>query len=314
MTVEIVAPAHGEIDALRLRERDVPVPGPRQVLVAVRAAGVNPSDWKSLHRSWPRDEPMGVGSEAAGVVAAIGAEAAAERAMAVGDEVIACPVPGAYASHLLVPADDVLPKPRSLDFAQAANLLVVGTTAAEMLAVTKVRRDDTIVVHGASGATGVSVLQQAAQTGARVVATASERNFDLVRSLGSVPVTYGPGLEQRIRDAAQAPVDAALDCVGTVEAIDTSLALVGDRTRVVSIAGADYARERGVRLIGGWDPDSLAFRKEQRPRLIDMAERGILTVPMARTLPLTVEGAHEAFAALRSNHPGGKLALICEQK
>lgn len=313
MTTEIVAPEHGEIGTLAIRRREIPAPGPQQVLVAVRAVGVNPTDEKSADRSWPRTSPMLLGFEAAGVVTALGIGVATEHSIAVGDEVVAYPILGGYASDILVPAGDVLPKPPTLGFPQAANLLLVGTTAAEMLEVTGVRSGETILVHGASGATGVSLLQQAARLPVRIIATASERNADLVRSFGAEPVTYGPGLEQRVRTAAPQGIDAALDCVGTDEALDVSLVLVAARTRIVSIVNRERARELGVRFIDGTNLSSFAYRNAQRHRLIQMAADSALDVPMAGTLPLTVPGVHEAFAALRSGHPGGKLALIPSQ-
>ena len=118
-----------------------------------------------------------------------------------------------------------------------------------MLQVTGVGDGDTVLVHGASGAVGVSLLQQAAMRGARVVGTASESSFDVVRRFGGVPVTYGEGLAQRVRDAAPGGVVAALDCVGTDEAVDVSLALVADRGRIVTIAAPRPGRA------GGHPPD-----------------------------------------------------------
>jgi len=314
MTTEIVAPEYGDISMLTIRQRELPVPGPHQVLVRVRAVGVNPTDYKSVDRSWPRTAPMVLGFEAAGVVAALGAGVAAAGTVAVGDDVIVYPILGAYASAVLADGDDVIAKPSGLSFPSAANLLLVATTAAEMLYASRVHGGETVLVHGASGATGVSLLQRAADLGVRIVATASERNVDLLRSLGADPVTYGPGLEQRVRAAAPDGIDAALDCVGTDEATEVSLAVVADRGRIVSIANhdPDRARELGTRFLDGRDPESLAYRNAQRPRLVHMAAEGALEVPMARTLPLTVPGVQEAFAALRSGHPGGKLALIPE--
>lgn len=311
MTTEIIAPDFGDIDNLTVRQRELPPPGPGQVRVAVRAARVNPTDWKSVYRSWPRTVPMLVGFEAAGVITALGPDiAAAAGSLAVGDEVIAYPILGGYASDLLVPIDSILPKPATLDFSQAANLLLAGTTAAEMLDVTGVRSSETILVHGASGATGVSLLQQAAQLQVRIIATASERNFDLIRSYGGEPMVYGPGLEQRVRAAAPDGVDAALDCVGTDEALDVSLSLVGDQARIVTIVNRERAAEDGIRFSDGLEPASYAYRNDQRRRLVEMAARGTLTVPMAATWPLTLARAQEAFTTLRSQHPGGKLALI----
>lgn len=185
MATEIIAPEYGDISMLTIRQRELPVPGPHQVLVRVRAVGVNPTDYKSVDRSWPRTAPMVVGFEAAGVVAALGAGVAAAGTLAVGDDVIVYPILGAYASAVLADGDDVIAKPSGLSFPSAANLLLVATTAAEMLYASRVRGGETVLVHGASGATGVSLLQQAANVGVRIVATASERNMD-------VPAPWAP--------------------------------------------------------------------------------------------------------------------------
>lgn len=308
-TTEIVAPAESERAALDLRKRDLPAPGAGQLLVTVRAAGVNPTDWKNAHGSWPRSEPVPVGFEAAGVVAAVG-DGLTDEEIRLGDEVIVFPVPGAYATQLLVQVGDVFRRPATLDPAQAANLLLVGTTAAEMIAVAGVRQQQTVVVHGASGATGTSLVQQLRHLGARVIGTGSDRSADRIRAAGGEPVPYGPGLEQRIRKLAPDGIDASLDCVGTDEAIDVSLALTPDRSKIVTIANRERAAREGIRHLEGRDPESLAYRGQQRQRLVDLAAAGVLTVPMGRVLPLTVAGAQEAFRLLQDGHPGGKLALV----
>ena len=176
-----------------------------------------------------------------------------------------------------------------------------------MLHVTNVAAGETILVHGASGAVGVSVLQQAKLLGVRAVGTASEKNFDTVRRFGGVPVAYGDGLLDRVREAAPEGIAAALDTVGTDEAVDVSLALV-PRERIVTVAARARASADGFRALGGADPDSAAFRDQVRPRLIRLAADGDLVVPVARTFPF--DEAPAALELLRSGHPGGKLALI----
>ena len=142
----------------------------------------------------------------------------------------------------------------------------------------------------------------------RAVGTASEKNFDTVRRFGGVPVAYGDGLLDRVREAAPEGIAAALDTVGTDEAVDTSLELVADRQRIVTIAAFARAQRDGIRVIGGMMPDSAAFRAAVRPRLIELAGSGQLVVPVARTFPLAE--APQALELLRSGHPGGKLALL----
>lgn len=307
MTTQVVAPAGGERGALQVRQVTLPPPAPHQVCIAVQAVGVNPTDWKGVDRAWPRTQAAPIGYEAAGVVTDLGSAVAAEGRLTVGNEVIAYPVPGAYASDLLADASDVLIRPAALDPAQAANLLLAGTTAADMIEALGISRGDTLVIHGGSGATGASALQQAHRLGAKVVATASSANADVVRDLGGQPVTHGPGLLDRLRAAAPQGFTAALDCVGTDEALEASLALVG-RDRAVTIVTSERAVDLGVRFLGGTDPDRLAYRNAQRQRLVDLAAEGTLTVRVVRTWPLTA--AAEALKVLRTGHPGGKLALL----
>jgi NADPH:quinone reductase len=305
-----IATEFGGPDGLRLvDEEDRPSPGPGEVAITVRAVGMNPSDVKSLvggSNPDPSRLPLRIGSEVAGIVAALGPDTElASGGGAVGDEVLAYRVAGAYATALTVPAKDVFAKPDTLSFPEAANLLLVGVTAAEMLHVTGVRAGATILVHGASGAVGVSVLQQARIIGARVIGTASQSNFDVVRRFGGEPVVYGDGLADRVR--ALAPqIDRALDCVGTDEAVDVSLALVPDRDSIVTIAAHARAQSDGFHVIGS--AASTAYRDANRARLVGYAADGRLVVPVARTFPFTEAPA--ALKLLATGHPGGKLALI----
>jgi NADPH:quinone reductase-like Zn-dependent oxidoreductase len=307
-----IATHPGDLEVLDLVEYDVPPPGPGEVSVRVTAAGMNPADYKHVAAGDPADFPKPIGYEIAGVLTALGpGTQIASGAGAVGDEVLAFRISGGWATEVTVPAKDVFAKPASIPVEQAANLLLAGSTAAEMLHVTGVGEGDTILVHGASGAVGVSVLQQAALIGARAIGTASAGRFEEVRRFGGLPVAYGDGLEQRVRDVASDGILAALDCVGTDEAVDVSLALVPDRERrerIVTIAARPRAQAQGFLAIAGAMPESQAYRDGVRSDLIRLAAEGRLEVPMARTYPL--DEAAEAAELLRSGHPGGKLALI----
>jgi NADPH2:quinone reductase len=305
-----VAVEFGGLDVFREVEFEVPDPAPGEVTIEVRAAGMNPADFKHVTREGDRSRlPLRIGYEAAGVIRAIGAdtEIASGRG-AVGDEVLAFRISGGYSSAVTVSAADVFAKPAILNFAEAANLLLAGTTAAEMLHRVAVARGDTILVHGASGAVGVSVLQQARELGVRVIGTSSEARFDVVRQFGGAPVAYGPGLEERVRALATEGVAAALDTVGTDEAIDVSLALVADRSRIVTIAAAARAQAEGIAAIGGAMPESAAYRDATRARIIRLAAEGKLVVPVAREFAL--DDALQALKLLSGQHPGGKLALV----
>lgn len=305
-----VAREYGDLDVFEQIEREVPDPGPGEVTIAVRAAGMNPADYKHVARGGdPAALPVAVGYEVAGVLTAVGpGTEIASGGGAVGDEVLAFRISGGYASAVTVPAAAVFAKPATLSFEEASGLLLAGATAAEMLDVTAVAAGETVLVHGASGAVGVSLLQQAALLDVRVIGTASERTADVVRRFGGEPVTYGPGLEQRVRTLAPEGIAAALDTVGTDEAVDVSLTLVPDRSRIVSIAAMGRAAADGYRVIGGAMPASAAFRDAIRPHLIALAADGRLVVPIARTFPLAE--AREALTLLKTGHPGGKLALI----
>ncbi len=311
MARQWIARDFGDLDVFEEVEVEVLAPGPGEVTIEVRAAGMNPADFKHVASGTDRSLlPVAVGYEIAGVITAVGPDTEiASGGGAVGDEVLAFRIKGGYSSARTVPAKDVFAKPATVPFEQAANLLLAGATAAEMLDVTGVKAGDTVLVHGASGSVGVSILQQARLIGGvRVIGTASEQNADVVRGFGGEPVAYGEGLEARVRELAPEGIAAALDCVGTDEAVDTSLALVPDRDRIVTIAAFGRAKDAGIRAIAGAMPASAVFRDAVRQHLIDLAGRGDLVVPIARTYPL--DDARAALEELAGQHPGGKLALI----
>jgi NADPH:quinone reductase len=308
MATQWLATDFGGPEVLTQVPIDLAPPHVGEVTVEVRAAGMNPADYKHFAPGKDRSVlPLTIGYEVAGVITALGPDAEiATGDGAVGDEVVAFQILGGYATHVTAKASDVFAKPASLSFAEAANLLLVGTTAAEMLHVTGVKDGDVVLLHGAAGAVGTSALQQGRLLGARVIGTASPANFDVVERFGGVPVEYGPGLEDRVRTASGAPVDVALDTVGSDEAIEVSLDLVADRTRILTIAAATRAKSDGLRWIGGSNPSSGRFRASQRARLL--AADGHLAVPIGATYPL--DDAPTALAALMGQHPYGKLALV----
>jgi NADPH:quinone reductase len=297
-----------------LREVDVEVPAPKsgEVTIMVRAAGMNPADYKHFASGADRSIlPLSIGYEVAGVISALGPDTEiASGGGKIADEVLAFRISGGYASAVTVPAKDVFAKPSTMDFAEAANLLLVGTTAAQMLDAARVTKGDVILVHGASGAVGVSLLQQARLLGAQVIGTASAKNFDTITRFGGTPVQYGAGLEDRVRQLAPSGVVAALDTSGTDEAIDASLALVRDRRRIVSIAAFGRAEQEGYQAISGANPASAAFLDNARAHLIELVAQGQMVVPVAQTFPLSQ--AKRALLILISQHPGGKLALVPE--
>lgn len=309
-----IAPEWGTPDVWQFEEYTPPAPGRGEVTIRVHAAGVNPADAKHVVAERPGARlPVAIGYEVSGEIAAIGPDTEIGSGPAsVGDDVLAFRVSGGYATELTIPAEKAFHKPSTLSHPEAANLLLTGTTAAEMLAVTRVAAGEAVLLHAASGAVGVSVLQQAALIGARVIGTASPARADEVRRFGGIPVAYGDELADRIRaamaDAGIDRIDAALDAVGTDEAVTTSLEFVPDRSRIVTIVAAGAAKAEGFAAIAGSMPASTVFRDDARARLIELAGRGDLVVPMARTYPLNDAPAAHRF--LSEGHPGGALALI----
>jgi NADPH:quinone reductase-like Zn-dependent oxidoreductase len=303
----VVAAGYGGPENLEVVQFSLDEPGPGQVQVSVRAAGVNPADVKRYRGPGdPAQLPLLLGYEAAGIVTAVGDEAG----HAVGDEVIVFRTQGAYASDLLVDAAALTPKPPSLGWAEAGGLLLTGATAWHTLVATSVAAGDTVLVHGAAGGVGLMAVQLARLREARVIATASARHHDLLRDLGAEPVAYGEGLADRVRLLAPDGVDAALDLVGTDEAMDVSLELVADRSRIATIANFARGPREGVKLLGG-GPGADAgndIRDAARAELAQLAGAGELRVFVASTYPL--DDAADAHRQILTGHTTGKLVLL----
>ncbi|QGF25067.1 zinc-binding dehydrogenase [Raineyella fluvialis] len=269
---------------------------------------MNPADLLTL-RADPARLPLPVGAEAAGVVTAVGPDTRiASGPVAVGDAVLVHPARGAWSEAITVPGDDVLAKPGDLSFPAAANLLLAGTTAYEALHAVTVGPGGTLLVHGASGAVGTMLVQLAVAGGVHVLGTTSAQHAHLVSSSGGEPVTYGPGLADRVRAMAPEGIAAAVDCVGTDEAVDVSLELLGDPDRLVTVKAFARAEQDGFRALRGFLPQSAAYRRRIRQELVDLAAAGTVVVHVAATYPLAE--AEEAIARLASGHAGGKLALV----
>ena len=310
----VLATAYGGPEVLSIADEPVPPPGPGEARIEVRAAGVNPIDWKAYSGMFGADParlPIRLGSEAAGVVTATGPDAIGPAGpISVGDEVIAYRASGAYAAELVAPAQALVPRPPALDWAQAAGLMLTGVTAWHLLAATGVHEGDTVLIHGASGGVGVMAVQLATARGARVVATASPQRHGFLRGLGAVPVAYGDGLAERATAAAPDGFDAALDLIGTDEAVDVSLALVPDRDRIATIAAFARAPTAGIKLLGGApgaDPGT-EIRDAARLELARLAQDKTLQVFVSQVFPLAeVADAHRA---IMTGHATGKIVLI----
>jgi NADPH:quinone reductase-like Zn-dependent oxidoreductase len=290
-----------------------PQPRPGEALLEVRAAGVNPVDVKRYGGNYgpPPAFPLHLGFEAAGVVRAVGPDAVGPRGpVSVGDEVIAYRIDGAYAERVVVPAMALVPKPSDLAWEPASGLMLTGATAVHALSVVAVGAGDTLLFHGAAGGVGIAAIQIALDRGVRVIGTASEANHAFVRSLGAEPVSYGPGLLERVRETAPEGVDAAIDAAGTSEALAVSLALVKDPTRFTTLVATPAAFEAGVKVLGGApgaDPGT-AIRDHARLELVDRIAAGTLEVVVARTYPLVEAAA--AHRDVMAGHGRGKLVLV----
>jgi NADPH2:quinone reductase len=314
MTKAVVATAFGGPEVLSVIDVPLDPPGPDEVLIAVRAAGTNPIDYKMYSGAMGRDParlPMRLGFEAAGVVIeATDGASGPSGPIRPGDEVVAYRIAGGYAAELVVPASSVVSKPSTLSFEQASGMMLTGVTAWHALAVTEVSAGETVLIHGASGGVGLMAVQLAVDAGARVIGTASESGHALLREFGAEPVTYGAGLADRVRALAPGGVDAAVDTVGGDEALDTSLAVVARHDRIVTIVASRRAFDEGVKVIGGApgaDPGT-EIRSAARLQLARLAEDGKLTVLVAASYPLAEAAA--AHRALAAGHTHGKIVLV----
>ncbi|WP_248581710.1 NADP-dependent oxidoreductase [Nocardioides sp. InS609-2] len=312
MSTVVVAAAYGGPEHLEVREVDVAAPGPGEVTLEVRAAGINPIDVKSYSGMMSTDEselPKRLGLEVAGVVTAVGDDAVGPSGpIAVGDEVVGYRVTGGYAATLNAPASSVFPKPPSLSWEQAAGMSLTGVTAYHLLEATGVSEGDVVLVHGVAGGVGLSAAQLALGRGATVIGTAAEHRHETLRGYGIVPVVYGAGLADRVRTAAPDGVDVALDTIGTDEAVDVSIELAPlDRIATVAAFGRG---DTGIKLLGGGpgaDPGT-EIREGARLVIAELAGRGELDVVVSRTFPLAE--AADAHRFVIEGHAGGKVVLL----
>ncbi|GAA2580646.1 NADP-dependent oxidoreductase [Dactylosporangium fulvum] len=289
---------YGAPDVLRLSEVPAPEPGPGQVRVAVRIAGVNPHDWKlrngSLQRYSQLTFPHIPGLELAGVVDAVGAGVD----LSVGDEVFGWSTTGAYAEYAL--ADTVALKPAALSWADAAALPIAGAAAVRDLDRLAVREGETLLIHGAGGTTGRFAAQVALAKGLTVIGTAGTRHHDDLKSLGVVPVSYGDGWVQRVRDVAPEPADAVYDASGH-GMLPGSIELLATRERIITIAD-NAAFELGIPFSTGGDLTRETLEEIARW----VTEHGV-RIAHRKSYPLAEAAAAQAES--EGGHPGGKLTL-----
>lgn len=312
MASAITYSALGGPEVLTLTEVDVPAPGSGEVAVRVEAAGVNPLDLKlraGVRPSPPITEPRRVGFDGAGVVTAIGDDVDGLR---VGDAVAIAGATGVYASEIVVPASTLTPRPSSVSADTAAALGIPAGTAYQTLRSLAVTDRDTVLVHAGSGAVGQLITQFATLWGARVIATSSRRRAERVERLGAVPVEYGEGLSGRVRAAAPRGVSVAIDAAGTDEALASSLELVADRSRIVTLVRGADAAGLGIVAFSGGSPQpltsaQLALRSEAMPVSLQLLAAGALDVELGPRFALAdAAEAHRAVA----DGVTGKVVLV----
>jgi enoyl reductase len=297
----VVFSRYGDPDVLNVIDVPPARPGPGQVRVTVKAAGVQPFD--SLFRSgaahqWmPAVFPQRLGNEFAGVVDEVGSGG---EEVSVGDEVFGWAMLTSYAEHVVVSTSDIVLKPDGLPWVNAGVLPASGQTAMTALDLLGVSAGDTVLIHAAAGGVGSFAVQIARAAGATVIGTASQRNHEYLRTLGAIPVAYGEGLADRVR-AVTPGVTAALDASGTVEALYASVELVADRQRTGTVAFQPAADALGVRRL------STQRSADRLRRLADLHTRAQLTVEIQQTYPL--DQAAQAHHAIDTGHVRGKLAL-----
>ncbi|GHF15902.1 oxidoreductase [Amycolatopsis deserti] len=291
---------YGSADDLRLVDLPDPKVGPAEVLIRVKAAGINPVDWKlaggGLDALMEVRFPLVPGWDVAGVVERVGLDAGE---FAVGDEVFGYirkdwVQQGAYAELVTANVRMLAKKPRSLDWAQAAGVPLAGQTAYRSLKRVGLTAGETVLIHAAAGGVGSFATQIAVALGARVIGTASERNHDYLRALGAEPVTYGEGLAERLREFG--PIDAAVDFVGG-DAVEVSRQFVSAH-RIASVANPEVGPHGYVWV----RPDGAELAELAR-----LADDGKLTVHVDHALPLAE--AAEGWRLSQSGRTRGKIVL-----
>lgn len=313
MTRAVRIGSFGGTEVLEVVEVPDPVAPDDGVVIEVRAAGVNPIDWKIREgrtATGPLAAPIGLGSDACGVVIAVGSE---PGGFAVGDPVIARGLTGAYASRVAAPSAGLTRKPPSMSFEEGAALGTPAGTAYQSLKSLGVTSGETLLIHGGSGAVGLAAVQFAHHWGLTVVATASLPHHARLAELGAIPVTYGDGLLERVRAVAPGGIDVALDAAGTDEALRVSLDLVADRSRIATLVAFQAAADLGIGVFSehfgaGLGVVGRALRLEGVAAAADLAERGLFQIDIAGTYPL--DQVAEAHRQSQTGHVSGKIVLV----
>ncbi|MGO8948794.1 MAG: NADP-dependent oxidoreductase [Ktedonobacterales bacterium] len=296
---------YGGLDVLQVVEVERPTPGPGEVLVQVKAAGINPGEAKIreglLADRFPATFPSGEGSDFAGIVAAVGPDVSQ---FAAGDEVIGFTNNRAsHAEYLVVPVNQLTRRPPNVPWEAAGSLFVAGATAYAAIRAVGLTQGDTVVVSNAAGGVGSITVQLAVHVGAKVIGLASPSNHPWLAAHGVIPVTYGDHVAERILDAAGGPIDAFIDTFGA-DYVELALDLGVRPERIDTIANFEAVAKYGVNAEG----NAAAATATVLAELAKLISQGSLEIPIAHVYPL--DAVREAYQELEQGHTHGKIVLV----
>ena len=296
---------YGGREVLYVADIEMPAPDAGEVVVEVRAAGINPGEAGirvgAMHEMFPATFPSGEGSDLAGVVSAVGPGV---TEFAVGDEVMGFSLRrSSHATHTAVPVGQLIRKPAELSWAAAGSLYVVGVTAFAAVRAVAPRRGETIAVSAAAGGVGSLVVQLLARREVAALGIAGPGNADWLRAHGAVPVTYGDGLVERLREAAPNGIDAFIDLFGP-DYVQLAVDLGVAPERINTIIAFAKAGEVGAKTEGSME----ASTPEVLAEMADLVATGALDFDIAGTFPL--DRVADAFEVLEERHTHGKLVLL----
>ncbi|GAA2870250.1 NADP-dependent oxidoreductase [Paenarthrobacter ilicis] len=295
---------YGNPHVLELTDQPMPKVGPGMVLVKIKATSVNPVDWKImggyLDPLMDIQFPAIPGWDVAGVVESVGIDS---HQFKPGDEVISYARKdyvhgGSFAEYIALPERVLARKPTTLDWNESAGLPLTGLTAFQVLSRLDVKSGETLLIHGGSGGVGSLAIQIASARGVKVIATASEKNHEFLRSLGAEPITYGDGLAERVKAMEPDGVDIVADFAGG--SLEATLAVLKEGGRHASIADGEVEKHGGTWM---WVTPVGTELQE----LADLVDQENFQVEVAQTFPLAQ--AAEAFRLNMEGHTRGKVVV-----
>ncbi len=299
---------YGDREVLYIAEVDTPAPGPGEVLVEVRAAGINPGEAAirkgALHEMFPATFPSGQGSDLAGVVIEAGPGV---TEFAVGDEVLGFSHGrSSHATHTTVPVGQLVEKPAQLSWAAAGSLYVVGATAYATVRAVAPQPDETVAVSAAAGGVGSLVVQLLVRRQARVLGIASQNSAEWLHAHDVTPIEYGDELADRLRQAAPNGIDAFIDLFGP-DYVQLAVDVGVPPERIETIISFQKAAEVGAKTEGSTD----ASTPEVLAEMADLVASGAVDFDIAATYPL--DRVADAFAELEQRHTHGKIVLLPQE-